>query len=248
VPLAIRASRVLYVGLFGGQAGLPDVGGLPTALFYGVCSFLILMVPTAMMGATLQAPLAALTAILELTANPNIILPGMLALITAGLVSREVFGMDSVYQVLLRARGLDYHHNPLTQALHRIGVAGVMERRVATLPEGANRQEATAALASEPQWILVNINRHPAWIMPAADLARHLAKHEPEELLPLGDIPAQRREITAIDFTATLMEAQEALERDKADAAYVVRRTIPGIERVYGILTREDIERSYRIE
>ena len=70
-------------------------------------------------GATLQAPLAALTAILELTANPNIILPGMLALITAGLISRELFGMDSVYQVLLRARGLDYHHNPLTQALHR---------------------------------------------------------------------------------------------------------------------------------
>jgi CBS domain-containing protein len=123
-----------------------------------------------------------------------------------------------------------------------------MERRVATLSESADRQEATAALASEPQWILVNIDRHPAWIMPAADLARHLAEHEPEELLPLGDIPAQRREITAIDFTATLMEAQEALERDKADAAYVVRRTIPGIERVYGILTREDIERSYRIE
>jgi spermidine synthase len=53
VPLAIRASRVLYVGLFGGQAGLPGVGGLPTAIFYGICAFLILMIPTAMMGATL---------------------------------------------------------------------------------------------------------------------------------------------------------------------------------------------------
>jgi len=53
VPLAIQAARALYVGLFGGQAGLPGVGGLPTALFYGICSFLILMVPTAMMGATL---------------------------------------------------------------------------------------------------------------------------------------------------------------------------------------------------
>jgi spermidine synthase len=53
VPLAIQASRALYVGLFGGQAGLPGVGGPPTAIFYGICSFLILMVPTAMMGATL---------------------------------------------------------------------------------------------------------------------------------------------------------------------------------------------------
>jgi spermidine synthase len=53
VPLAIQAARALYLGLFGGRAGLPDVGGLPTAIFYGICSFLILLVPTAMMGATL---------------------------------------------------------------------------------------------------------------------------------------------------------------------------------------------------
>jgi len=246
LPGGLIGPTVVIGATTGGAMGILADGWLPGEI--ASPAFYALIGLGTMMGATLQAPLAALTAILELTANPNIILPGMLALITAGLVSREVFGMDSVYQVLLRARGLDYHHNPLTQALHRIGVAGVMERRVATLPEGADRQEATAALASEPQWILVNIDRHPAWIMPAADLARHLAEHEPEELLPLSDIPAQRQEITAIDFTATLMEAQEALERDKADAAYVVRRTIPGIERVYGILTREDIERSYRIE
>ena len=61
VPLAIQAARTLYVGLFGGQSGLPGVGGLSTALFYGICSFLILMVPTAMMGATL--PLLARQAV-----------------------------------------------------------------------------------------------------------------------------------------------------------------------------------------
>ncbi len=53
VPLAIDASRALYVGLFGGQEDLPGGGGLATALFYLASSFLILLVPTAMMGATL---------------------------------------------------------------------------------------------------------------------------------------------------------------------------------------------------
>ena len=53
VPLGIAASRWLYVALFGGQEVLPDAGGLATALFYLACSFLILLVPTAMMGATL---------------------------------------------------------------------------------------------------------------------------------------------------------------------------------------------------
>src|SRR5262245_10005764 len=53
VPLSIAASRWLYVALFGSQDVLPDAGGLATALFYLACSFGILLVPTAMMGATL---------------------------------------------------------------------------------------------------------------------------------------------------------------------------------------------------
>jgi hypothetical protein len=84
--------------------------------------------------------------------------------------------------------------------------------------------------------------------MPAADLSRHLSEDVSEDPIELNDIPAERREITAIDFTATLLEAHNALERNKAEAAYVVRRTIPGIERIYGVLTRADIARSYSIE
>lgn len=56
----------------------------------------------AMMGATLRAPLAALTALLELTANPNIILPGMLAVASAELTNRVFLGKDSVFDTLLK--------------------------------------------------------------------------------------------------------------------------------------------------
>jgi len=54
----------------------------------------------AMMGATLRAPLAALTALLELTANPNIILPGMLAVASAELITRLLRGQKSIFDVL----------------------------------------------------------------------------------------------------------------------------------------------------
>ncbi|MEA3274417.1 MAG: chloride channel protein [Pseudomonadota bacterium] len=56
----------------------------------------------AMMGATLRAPLAALTALLELTANPNIILPGMLAVASAELTNRLALGKDSVFETLMK--------------------------------------------------------------------------------------------------------------------------------------------------
>ena len=61
VPLAIHGSQAMYVSLFGGQPELPEAGGLSSALFYMVCSFAILMIPTAMMGATL--PLLVLSLI-----------------------------------------------------------------------------------------------------------------------------------------------------------------------------------------
>ena len=198
-----------------------------------------------MMGATLQAPLAALTAMLELTANPHIILPGMLALITGGLVSREVFGKESVYLIMLRARGLDYTDTPLNQALRRIGVASAMERRIETLPDAVDRERVTAALANEPVWILVTEGNTPVSLMPAADLARQVQEHAEQKDFELSEIPAQRQEVAAIDFQATLQEAYSMLHGSGVEALYVVRRTIPGISRVYGVLTRSDIERSY---
>ena len=84
----------------------------------------------AMMGAALQAPLAALTAVFELTRNSNVILPGMLAIVTAGLTASVLFGQHSIYRTLMRERGMDYRHNPLGQAFGRVGVINIMNRNV----------------------------------------------------------------------------------------------------------------------
>ncbi len=53
VPFAIALSQRVYVLLFGSRGSPPDEGGLASALFFLVCSFAILLVPTGFMGATL---------------------------------------------------------------------------------------------------------------------------------------------------------------------------------------------------
>ena len=53
MPYAIEASTRVYVAVFGGRPDSLETGGLVTAIFYLLCSFAILLVPTAMMGATL---------------------------------------------------------------------------------------------------------------------------------------------------------------------------------------------------
>ena len=245
LPGGLIGPTLVIGAMAGGATGIVADTWLPgdiaSPAFYaliGMCT---------MMGATLQAPLAALIALLELTANPHIILPGMLALIAAVLVSREVFGKESVYLVLMKARGLDYRDTPLTQALRRVGVASVMERHYESLTETVDRQQALDALANEPRWILITRDQQPQAIMPAADLARELQEHPQATSYSLAEIPAKRIDITAVDFQATLQEALEILNTHDAEALYVIRHTIPGISRVYGILTREDIDRSYRV-
>lgn len=200
-----------------------------------------------MMGATLQAPLAALTAMLELTANPNIILPGMLALITAGLVSKEVFHKDSVFLHLMRERGLDYRNDPVMQALRRTGVGHSMDRSVAVLAKQAAFGDAKRALEQEPHWILVKSENSASALLPAADLVRYLKEASGEEAVNLLEIPANRMQVAPIHIQATLQQAVEILNEKNVEALYVARPTAPGIDRVYGVLTREIIERSYRL-
>jgi len=261
--LAVTAAKLLAsalglgLGLPGGLIGPTLVIGATAGGAMGIIAdnwlpgdiaspaFYALIGSVAMMGATLQAPLAALTAMLELTANPHIILPGMLALITSGLVSRELFGKESVYLVMLQTRGLGYLDSPLNQTLRRIGVASAMERRIETLPDVVDRARITDALANEPVWILITEDNTPVSLMPAADLARHLGENPDHEAFELSEIPAKRQEVAAIDFQATLQEAHAVLQDSAVDALYVIRRTIPGISRVYGVLTRSDIEHSY---
>ncbi len=62
-------------------------------------------------------------------------------------------------------------------------------------------------------------------------------------------MPGERLQAAPIDFQATLQEAHEALARGGgATEALYVRRPLGngGEEYIYGVLTREDVERGYR--
>ncbi len=53
VPFLIRLGMRVFVAMFGGLAELPDSGAASQTVFFLVAAFLILLVPTALMGATL---------------------------------------------------------------------------------------------------------------------------------------------------------------------------------------------------
>jgi hypothetical protein len=65
--------------------------------------------------------------------------------------------------------------------------------------------------------------------------------------MDLRAIPAERRELAPIPLESTLQAALERLERGDVDMLYVTRPAAPGFAHILGVLTREDIERYYRL-
>ncbi len=235
---------ILFIGATGGA--LFGVVGAHFGFNDGhAIGFYAMLGMGALMACTLQAPMAGLIAILELTGNPDFILPGMLAVVAATLTAGRLGHHESLFMGLLRARGLAFRDDPVSQSLRRVGVAGVMERRVAVLPRRAEREAIEHALAAEPVWIVVREPDRPEQVMPAADLARALATAETDSLDLLA-IPADRRQSAPVDLGATLLEARQRLADTGAEILTVISQTVPGIPRIYGVITPEQIERAYR--
>jgi CIC family chloride channel protein len=235
--LVIGAAAGAMFALLGAWLGITDSGAVALYALTGM---------GAMMAAILQAPLAGLVAVLELSGHPNVILPGMLAVVAATITTGLFTDRESVFQALMRQLGLDYRNDPITQSLRRVGVTAVMDRAFVTLPRQVKRERAESELGKDPQWILVRDPEQPAFLLPAVDLVRALKDAQDKAQFDLREVPAQRLQAAEIDMQASLQEAREHMRDTGAEALYVGRITAPGIKRVYGILTPQRIEQAYQ--
>jgi len=235
----------LFIGATAG--GLLSIFG--NSMLPGFASppgFYVILGMGAMMGAVLQAPLAALLAVVEMTHNPNLVLPAMLAIVVANLTSSQIFGCQSAFLTQMDLLGMAFRHNPLSLALNRSSVASIMERNIGRLERVISYDAARAALIDKPVWILVDDENGPAFILRMVDLDHFLDSLSGEMLeIDLASIPATRKDVTAVSLAATLQEALDILNSTGVAALYVNRISAPMINSVAGVVTREDIESYY---
>ncbi len=254
LPGGLIAPTLVIGAAAGGVLGLvaamtfPDQTASPG--FYAMLGM------AAMMAATLQAPLAALIALLELTANPNIILPGMLAVIASSVTSSHLFGHESVFLTLLKARGLDYRSDPIAQSLRRIGVASVLNASFVTTPQEISSTIALELLERDPLWMVITENDTPVALLLAADLSLYLNSNPDSDNkmdnIDLLEIPAQREDVAAISRQATLQQALDIMNEKNVDALYITPHKIGQSKDnkpvIVGIITRQTVESQYNGE
>lgn len=223
----------------------------------------------AMMGAILNAPLAALMALLEFTDNSAIIVPGMLAIVISNLTVRSLFKRPSVFQATLQAQGLDIRRAPLAMALSRAAVGSLMRRGVRETDGNLTRRTLESLLTDTSQWFLIK-RGNLSQLMPPGDLLGWLNTHrhanddltdigtglrmeperdnsdvdvaaEPEEIIDLMTLPANRQSVVQIPYRATLLEAWQMMNDNHVRVLLVISNQGEAM----GTITHEQIEDYY---
>jgi len=99
----------------------------PQLIEFAPMAVMICMVT--MMATSLNAPLAALVAVLELSGNAAIIFPSLLVVVPAILLSQQVFKLNSLFYAQLDLQKLNYKVSPVIYELQDTGVVVLMRRK-----------------------------------------------------------------------------------------------------------------------
>ncbi|MBY4678304.1 chloride channel protein [Marinobacterium arenosum] len=227
-----------FIGAMAGGA-MGQIGASLVDLQVSESGFYAMLGMGAMMGAVLNAPLAALTALLELTGNPNIILPGMIAIVIGNLTVRYLLNTPSLFITTLRAQGLDYRDQPLSQALSRAAVGSLMSRQFQLSEASLPRSEAEQLCHQHTELLIRRDNQYA--LLPCADLRQWLDQHPEAPSAELFEIPAMRRDLAPISFRATLKEALDNMNKQGVDTLYVESNR----GAILGLLSRQQLEQYY---
>lgn len=193
----------------------------------------------AMMGATLRAPLAALLAVFELTHDPQLLLPAMLAIVLASMVSGHILRQRSVFRLLLQARNMDYQDGELATRLRQVPVAHIMNRHLIDVDADVTVSGLLQVLNSNPAWVLVHRDGAAPMLLPAVDVLRALYETK-EQTIDLLRIPARAYDLVYIDSSSTLQQALEQMQLSQVEAACVCADK-DGRQIFTGVITMEDV-------
>ncbi len=199
----------------------------------------------ACMAAVMNAPLAALLAVVELSDNISIILPALLAVVAATVTRSSLFRQQSAHQTILRHLQRDTSEDPTSQMLQATSVQTVMKRDFCRLPEQVDATQLGELRQQTATWIVVEREGNALYLLSGQEFQDLLQSTPPENTLSLDEVDLRRWSTGGIRAGATLQEALDTLQ-DRAVEAVVVMDFYRGEGRaVRGILTRDTIEHFY---
>ena len=201
----------------------------------------------AMMAGVLNAPLAALMALLELTYNSAILLPAMLVIVIATITARLTSGLPGLFLI---GRNPERYTSPVFQSLSRAGVTSLMTRNFIAHTSLLSFDQAEILLDQHPEWIVIEKDDDERFILRPSDLAHHIqtmqADESQHEAIDLLEIPGERWRLHPIHQRSTLQEALMLIREKNGFAVHVTQPHTATSSPVAGIITRDQIDNYYQ--
>ncbi len=238
----------LAIGAIAGACAAAVVTQILPGVHLG--SDLILMGMAGFMAASLNAPLAALLTVVELSSQLELVVPAMIVITIASIVSRQLCKNESIFTMQLDAQNLLYRKPPIEESLQNIGVLAVMKDQFLILDQASPSTILGELLHNkEEQWV---INSEPGqtkgvnnyfWAQLDTEVAdennaniAHVEHNIENKLLMHKLIP--------LSHQATLAEAYLALVEQRSGAVYIYHKDINDC---IGLVTFEQL-RIYLVE
>ena len=189
------------------------------------------------MAATLNAPLAALLCVVEMSNQIEIIVPAMIVIASSCISSGQFFRNRSIFIMQLEVQGLAYRRPPIEKSLQRVGVIGVMQEQLIQIADNDNKTIAATISEHTPhQHVIIkkeNLQNESEyiWCQPEQknnDNSQSIVRHK---LIPLSN-------------QSTLAEAYLLLVRKRKGGVYIYQDNPNDI---MGIITFDAI-RSYLLK
>ena len=182
-----------------------------------------------LLAATLHAPLAALTAVMELTSSPEIIVPAMLVISTAYVTALQVFGNRSIFLQQLDFQGLPYQVSPASEALQKVGIMDDMDEQFKLLYSDDKEQIKETLDAVNSQTPLIVYDEEHGYRLAEYDLNLMSDQSMNISYIPLQGLSSQ----------ATLSDAFDVLKDKRSGAVYIYNQK--DNQQIMGILRWDHI-------
>ena len=259
VAKLLLTAIILGLGMPAGMIGPTLFIGAVGGAFLGICGsyfadssvshvgLYTMLGMGAMMAATLNAPLAALIALLELTYNPHIIFPAMIAIVVANLTTQYLFRTPSAFLASLQAQGFDYRIKPLAQALNRVSVGKVMDRSIC-LHDNNNLLNKTFISDASVKWLVIKEQQKYVQIYLLADIVNYSSPQDSKSLaidenedIALTSLQHLAIDVIKVNVRDTLSTALIFMNQHQTDTLCVFSHN----EQAIGIITRSQVEYYY---
>jgi H+/Cl- antiporter ClcA len=201
----------------------------------------MLMGMAGFMAASLNAPLAALLAVVELSGQLELVVPAMLVITIASIVSRQFFNNSSIFTMQLDAQGLLYRKPPIEESLQNIGVLAVMKQPLLILNNASERTIIGELLTRNENQPVLNKVDTPI-NSPTNYFWAQLDTSVDNQCLNQFNEPRSKQlilnKLLPLNHQATLAEAYLALVEQRSGAVYVYQKDM---DDCLGIVTFEQL-------